>query len=460
MENPQLNTFFARISSGDFNCLILNLDTNGALVAQLQADLQNITSDNDLEELVERQKFHKGSWTRFNILVTSFLKYCKDVNPWSLWESSDLIFTYYQDLTNCLLNDNFPANSLVPLFQDTTEYAIVLAKRLDSKYRDLGTRQHQFLAYMSSVITKLFNSIKPRYEEPALRFQELPKKQQILLYTANKLNNIYMHIDSPSSCANIFKNVKPKSAIQSFSQYPIKEQIEYRYLLGRYYLLNHRVSNGFHQLNCAFSLLAVCVNKSPPNTATRRNLQRILNFLLPAAILFGKTPSWDLCRYYDPDSTNTFEQLVHAVKTGNMHSFNVWLAQHEHALRSRKLLILLLEKIPLLVYRNLIRRTVLTFCFPSNTNKIPYTILEEAVRISLGSSDGFQSIYTLIHTPENVPNLLESLVNLGLMKANCFPISKQCVFPKSDKIDFIFPAINEKLIAFFPLNNDDTWLDD
>ncbi|SCU93923.1 LAME_0F05468g1_1 [Lachancea meyersii CBS 8951] len=455
----QLSQLFDSLMTGNFACLSVNLNQNGRFVAELQAELQNIRTDKELEAMVENQKFEKGKWTRFNILVVSYLKFCQNVNPWSVWESSDLIFNYYQDLTNCLLNDSFPVDPLVTLFQDTTEYVIPLARELDSNYRELGTRQHQFLAHVSSVITKLFNSIKPRYEEPALRFDELPRKQQILLYTANRLNSIYMQIDSPASCANIFKNVKPKSAIQNFSQYPGRERIEYRYLLGRYYMLNHRVSNAFHQLNSAFALLIKCSAQTAGNAAVQRNKQRILRYLLPAGILFGKMPTPEICQLHGREMAQKYLALSHIVKSGSLHRFHVWLAQNEHELRRKGLLLVLLEKCPLLIYRSLIRRVIIDFCFPSDTNKISYSFLANGVQFSLGSLQGLKPIYSAIHAPENVANVLESLVNLGLFKANCFPLSEQCVFPKTDKIDYIFPSVNERLVAFFPLNSDDFWLD-
>ncbi|SCU91554.1 LAFA_0F04456g1_1 [Lachancea sp. 'fantastica'] len=458
----QVAQFLSSIESGDLGCLNINLNQNGRLVAELQAELLNGLSDKDIEAFVENRRFEGGKWTRFNMLIVSFMRYCKDVNPWSLWESSDLIFNYYQDLTNCILNDNFPVDPLVTIFQSTTEYVIPLARELDSKYREIDTREHQFLTHISSVVTKLFNSIKPRYEKPTVRFEELPQKQQILLYTANKLNNIYMQIGSPASCANIFKNVKPKSAIESFSQYPVHEQIEYRYLLGRYYMLNHRVSNAFHQLNSAYSLLVKYTANTAADPSVQRNKQRILRFLLPVGILFGKTPmnlEHQFLHGSGSESTHKYLELSHIVKSGCLRRFHVWMAQHEDELRRQKLLLLLLEKCPLLIYRSLFRRVIVDFCFSNDSNKISYAFLEIALRISLGSPQGLKPIYTMVHVPENVPNALESLVNIGLMKANCFPLSKQCVFPKAKKIDFIFPSVNEKLVAFFPFNGDDVWLD-
>ena len=40
-----------------------------------------------------------------------------------------------------------------------------------------------------------------------------------------------------------------------FNEYQVDQQIEYRYLLGRYYLLNSQVHNAFVQFNEAFQSL-------------------------------------------------------------------------------------------------------------------------------------------------------------------------------------------------------------
>ena len=169
------------------------------------------------------------------------------------------VFQYYQDLNTCLTNETtmYPIDSLVPLFTATTELVIPMAIRLDANHKIIGTRQHQFLTHIASIISKLFNSIKARVDDDKVEFDHLSGKQKVLLYISNKLNMIYFKINSPSSCANIFKNLKPKSNIYSFNQYPLTERIQYRYYLGRYYLLNHRMVNAFHQLNQCYELLAL-----------------------------------------------------------------------------------------------------------------------------------------------------------------------------------------------------------
>lgn len=454
-----LEQLFQQLHQNNVSVLSVDLGKNGRFVASLQQHLQaNNTTPGQLETLVENQAFHGGSWSRFNILIVSFLKYCKDVNPWSLWESSDLVFNYYQDLSNCLLNDSYSLENLVGLFKDTSDYVIPLASRLDQHYQTMGTKQYQFLTHVSSIISKLFNSTKARFDEPSKSFGELPGKQKILLYIVNRLNNIYFKIDSASSCSNIFKNTKHKSMVERFSEYPAREQVEYRYLLGRYYLLNHRISDSFHQLNSAFQMLAGQTTVSPQ---LQRNMYRVLKYLLPTGILFGKVPATAMVARVSTELAQMYSGLIRVVKEGNIGGFNQWLFTNEQLLRRDKLLLVLLEKLPILIYRNLIRRVIATVVIPQGSNKIPYQLIEHAVRFSTGPSHaGMSPIYNTIHSSGNVENILVTLINLSLFRGNCFPLNRMCVTMKTNNVNDIFPRVNEKIVAKFPLNNDDSWLDE
>lgn len=140
------------------------------------------------------------------------LNYAWDVDPWSAWSSSDLIFEFYQCLINCLINDNAPhIEMLIPVATRETEFIINLAGKLDSFHLQLHTRSHQFLSHISSILSRLFNSIKPPRGNASST--NIPGKQRILLYLVNKLNNIYFRIESPQLCSNIFKNFQPKACL-------------------------------------------------------------------------------------------------------------------------------------------------------------------------------------------------------------------------------------------------------
>ncbi|QLQ80301.1 hypothetical protein HG537_0D03020 [Torulaspora globosa] len=465
--------FYQDVRNGQFQVMLVDLEVNGHRIAALQRELHGngngyLMNDKALEEQVESQefRFNGKSWTRFNIMIISFLQFCRDVDPWSLWTSCDLIFKFYQDLGNCLLNDSYPIDPLVLLFRELTNYVVNLATILDDNSVKLNTRPHQFVSHTSAVISKVFNSIKPpRINEDGVTNGNtvgLPEKQRILLYLVNKLNNLYFRIESPQLCSNIFKNFKPKAMSSSFGQYPINEQIEYRYLLGRYYLLNHRVTNAFVQLNTAFNQLMLIATTARPDSQPqiKRNLSRILRYLVPAGLMLGKSPRIAYLSDIDANLSKKYASLLNHIRTGNIKALNAWLAHHETSLRKHHLLLILLEKLPMICYRNLIKTVVQTCTIPQNTGKIPYPQLETAFKLSLGPTTAQPiNIYTAIHRPDNVENVLVTLINLGLLRGNCFPILRLCVVKKTQEIKEILPPIQDRILTTFPLNSDDSWLD-
>ena len=477
-----LKQLFRDLSNGSFNCLSLNLETNGHRIAALQMELHgnndsNLLDDKAIETLVDSQSFRfhgKKDWTRFNIMVASYLQYCRDVNPWSISESYDVIFIFYSNLINCLLNDSYSIDAMDSVSQENTEYVIPIAIKLDNNYMMLGTRKNQFLSHTSSIISKLFNSIKPSRSldgetiQASPRFDQLPEKQRILLYLVNKLNNIYFRIRSPQLCSNIFKNFRPKSMVSKFSDYPVKEQIEYRYLLGRYYLLNNKVIDAFAQLNVAFRMLSIVgetLSLSLDGTPQlKRNLLRILKYLVPAGLIIGKLPRFWIIDSIDRELADMYSVVARHVRSGNIKGLNLWLQTHETRLREDHLLLILLEKLPMLTYRYLIRAVVQQWTIPQNTSRIPYQIVEQTLRLSIRADASTVShtkptIYNNIHTPDSAENILVTLINLNFLRSNCFPLLKTCVIKKTRDIGEVFPSIDEKIVSMFPLNSEDTWID-
>lgn len=464
-----LQQLFQDVRNGNYEVLSANLNQNGHRIAALQRELHadsRLVDDKSLEVSIESQNFQFSgkSWTRFTMMLVSFLQYCRDVNPWSTWESCDLIFKFYQDLSNCLLNDNYPTDCLVPLFMEMTEYVVPISIELDVNYMALKTDKNQFVSHTSSIISKVFNSVKPSrsaddddQERPT---SSLPEKQRILLYLVNKLVNLYFRIQAPQLCSNIFKNFKPKSMASSFRTYPIKQQIEYRYLLGRYYLLNHRVTNAFVQLSTAFNEL-VSITSTTDAPQVGRNLSRILRYLVPAGLIMGKIPRFDFISVMDSELSSKYSVLYQCIRSGRISGLNHWLKNHERQLCEEHLLLLLLEKLPMICYRNLVKTVLLNFVIPQNTGKLPYATLETAMKLSIGDTHikGID-IYSSIHSPANVENVLVTLINLGLLRGNCFPELSLCVVKKTQVICDILPLVQDRIVANFPLNPEDSWLDD
>ncbi|KAL3229768.1 Nuclear mRNA export protein THP1 [Nakaseomyces bracarensis] len=465
MMNYSVADLIGDLNNGVADVLSVDLARNGGRVAALQRDLQG-QNDKTLDNMIDGSKIvipgqdPKRRWTRLNILVVSFLKFCRDVDPWSTWNSVDLIFDHYSNLNNALLDDSYPVDFLTRLFLDETEYVTRISCELDSHNLQLGTKHNLFLSYTSSIISKLFNSIKPPRDGD---MGVIPQKQRLLLSIVNKLNNIYFRIDSPQLCSNIFKNFKPKSMFSNFREYPILQQIEFRYLLGRYYMINFRMTNSYVQLDNAFRMICAVIPKCP-GTQTQevmvRNLKRILKYLIPVGLTIGKIPNFERLVDYDQPLANRYYDLSKHIQSGNMKMVNMWLAQYESSLRRDHLLIPLLQKLPMIVFRNLIRKVAKYAIIPQNTNKIPYGLIRKSLEVSIGDENNNMSlIYNSIHKPEDVENILVTLINLGFLRGNCFPSLEVCVVKKTQNISEVFPEVTERIIKMFPLNSEDHWFD-
>lgn len=484
-----LNSFCDDISNKRFHVLRLDLSKNGHIIAALQSQLHlgngNKSSPGDdtfsyyddqrLVDMVKSSNFYSGKWTRFNIMIVSFLKFCQNIDPWSSWNSCDSIFQFYSDLNNCILNDTYPVDELIDIFIENTEYVIPFAELLDSNYRYLQVKRFQFLSYTSSVISRTFNSIKSQYPSSNIIHNQndrldqldstLSKKQQILLYLVNKLNNIYFMIQSPQLCSNIFRNFKPKSSIKNFNEYPMWQQIEYRYLLGRFYLLNNRVSNSFVQLNTSFNLLfkSYQIMNILDDPRSKRNLQRILKYLIPLGVIMGKLPNLSFVSkiLVEEENSLNYKELIQYVRSGNIFMMNQWLNSNEIILRKRHLFLILLEKLPMITYRYLLRRVIQIWSIEQHLNRLPYDIFEKCLRMSIkdDTEPTNISIFNSIHKSKNVENILVTLINLGYLRGNCFPLLQLCVFQRTTDINDILPSIENRMLTMFPLNHEDSWLD-
>lgn len=455
-----MDQLFASVRVGDFSTLDVDIRRNGSLILSVQKYLRlnGIRDRKALEKIVRGENFFENRWTRFNIVLESFLEYCRDVVPFSLWESCFPVIQYYEDVCRCLTNDStmYPVDSLVPVFRMATEAVIPMVTRLDENYTVIGTRPYQFLTHAASIISKLFNSIKSRADEDKVIFEHLSGKQQILLYIANKLNLIYFRMNSPSSCSNIFKNLKPKSNILSFKQYPVVEQVQYIYYLGRYFMLNHRVTNAFHQFNQCYKLLL----EFSDCPAKRSNMKKLLKFLVPCGIVIGKLPNLNLVAHVDPDLAQRYARLVNSIKAGNINDVFIWLFENEQWLKSSKLLLLMLEKIPVLTFRSLLRSIFIHYSLPRGTNKVPYSVIRPLLAKSIGAYPAaMPAMYRENFTPESLENILVTLSILQFWKGNVFPSLKVCVTMKTTDINLIFPNMNEKIVARFSPNPEEVWLE-
>ncbi|KAI5961519.1 hypothetical protein CANMA_003801 [Candida margitis] len=216
------------------------------------------------------QTSYDDDWPAFASVVSSFVKLCTEIDPWSVLQSFDLFTTYLNDLSIAFNNNNY-GWLLSGVIKSTIGLVTPWALQLDTQmfFKEHGGKYR--LNYIASVILKIFNNIR-------INDSNVYKKS-IILYLGNKLCFIYWKLDNPLLCRNIFSNMNNTSL--QLTDFPITEQLKYRYYLARYYFIKYELIE-------SFELLKWCLTR----TNSGKNQQLILELFVPISLVIGKTPNF------------------------------------------------------------------------------------------------------------------------------------------------------------------------
>jgi len=167
-------------------------------------------------------------------------------------------------------------------------------------------------------------------------------KKMGCLFLIVHLFKIYFRINNLRLCSNLVTIVKNPN-FPKLDVFPPAQTVAYNFYLGRLMIFEEQYDKAEECLDFA---LAHC---SSLHVANKR---RILQFLIPVKLLVGKYPQPRLLQKYKLEQ---FESLIHAIRTGNLKSFNESLEKHQEYYIKRGTF-LILEKLKTFVYRNLFRK--------------------------------------------------------------------------------------------------------
>lgn len=266
-------------------------------------------------------------WPAFSAVVSSFVKLCTEMDPWSLLQSFDLYTTYLNDLSIAFNNSKY-GWLLTGVLKSTIEIVTQWALQLDTQmfFKESGAKYR--LNYIASVILKMFNNIRINSND----------RESIMLYLGNKLCFIYWKLDNPLLCRNIFSNMNNTSL--KLADFPMNEQLKYRYYLARYYFIKYELME-------SFELLKWCLLRTHG-----KNQRLVLELFIPISLVIGKTPNFAAFKKYD--FINMYEEMSRSIQPGDLATFRSLVAKYYHYLKSKSLL-LLMNKMEILIYRNLIK---------------------------------------------------------------------------------------------------------
>ncbi|CAN6631852.1 hypothetical protein TRVA0_013S01530 [Trichomonascus vanleenenianus] len=271
--------------------------------------------------------------------------------------------------------------------------------------------------YISSVLLKIFNSIRAEKStgpgDQISRNASYETRQQVavtsrkavILFVANSLCRLYFNLRTPSSCANVFSNIH--TAKVKFAGFSQAEKVEYRYYLGRFYLMKNQLVSAYKHLRYSFDN---CLATSG------RNRQLILHYLIPASLLLGKLPSLYLLDSSGLDPV--YGPLVQAVRRCDYTSYMAYLEEEPRRswLLRRGLYVALRYRVEVLFHRNVLYQT---WKANDRKNVLSYQAITTAFALSkTGHPD------ELLHRQDTEFMLLESvlasLISQRLVRANIF----------------------------------------
>ncbi|CAM9021185.1 unnamed protein product [Wickerhamomyces anomalus] len=428
-----LDSFLGNVKSLTIDCAKTDVSTQlGSLlsinlsnqsiasqIASLQIELQS--NQLDIDQLVEQQSYFDGDWNAFTSIVTSYLKFAKDVEPNSILKSHDLLLNYYNDLSIGFLNNSF-GNHLSVLIYETTKILVPMMKKID-KYLNLLNNGKKFkrLIFISTILTKIFNHLRSLKGDS--------NKKNLIIFIVNNLNKIYFTINSPLLCANIFANMNLLNL--NFNKYPKSQQIEYRYILGRYYMIKNQLYKAYHHLNWSYMNSHKLYN--PQNTI------RILRYLIPISILIGKIPSLQILNISIEFQQN-YIPLIKYLKQGNHLQFQKTLYDNQLYFKSKFILILLIQRTKVLIFRNLFYK-IMTI---TQSTRFSYDELATSLLKSIGTQQqqsqtlGNDSImYQILNEPIDdlfVENVCVSLIENDLIRGNVLSRARTLVYLKKNHL--------------------------
>ncbi|QPG73460.1 hypothetical protein FOA43_000771 [Brettanomyces nanus] len=417
MSGYSLETFLVEVKQAiNTNSLNKVLSVNPATtkhIPLLQPLLQTY-EDKQLDSIIENFHFFDNNWPAFEIVLQKYLIFVRDLDPWSLLDSIDLLIAFYESISIALNNKQFNSY-LFPLTYDLTKMLIPLAKLVDNKMMKIENRSNNFprVSYLSTIMLKALNNIRSSpdlddHVNPSIKYTIF-----VLMYISITLCNIYIYIDSPMLCNNVFSNINVLGLDRSLIT--MSQLIKYRFVLGKFHLLQSHYYLAFHHFEWCF------LNSHSGSEV--RFLVSILKYLIPCGLLMGKVIDIrSLQNIVGNDEkgiklVNLYMPIIQYYKNGNLENFTRYVKVKRSYFIGLSLYVGFLQRIRILIIRNLLRN-VYRF-----TQGLKFEDVRRALEISLNSSQHKQMdqlwFYVITDQVDDkiTENILMALIDSNLIKA-------------------------------------------
>ncbi len=430
------------------------LDINPLTAKHLPALQQSLQSygDDQLGSMIENKHFYNNDWPAFEIMIEKYLIFAKNVDPWSLLNSIDLMIDFYSSLSVALNNKQFHT-ILFKLTYNVTNLIIPLTKFVDTKVMQIENRVNNYprLSYLSTIMLKVVNNIRGSPALDELGSSESRDTISVLMSVCVLLCNLYIFIDSPILCNNVFSNM---NVLRLDKRLTSKSQlINYRFVLGKFHLGQ---SNYF----LAYKHFIWCFENIHRDISVH-SLVKILKYLIPCGLLVGKVANIKLLEgliHNDEDGLQLiqiYRPLVGSYKSGDIKGFSDTMRRNRAYFIGLCLYVGFLQRVRILIMRNLILKVYKT------TGRLNFEDVESALNVSLDSRHqsaeaGNLSFYTITDQIDNsfTQSVLVALVDSNLIRAK-LTASRNIILSRTNP----FPNIYDIYKLKYKQSGKEGWLD-
>ncbi|KAJ1949160.1 hypothetical protein FBU59_001265 [Linderina macrospora] len=252
---------------------------------------------------------------------------------------------------------------------------------------------------------------------------QLPESKHMgALFVAGLLVRVSLKIGAMPPAHAAVSNVA--KAGLDFAYFSLRDQMTYKYWIGRYYLVCYRFEAAHRELEYAF-------NACP--AYHEHNKHAILRHLVVANMIRGRLPTHYLLTKYDVEPVYGF--LIHHFRQGNVAAFQTILMDNMEFFRSQGTFLILYERTEILMYRNVLKKVRNILAEGTQQHRaIPYkhilTAFQMASRNPNMDVPEMESIVSSLISQKYVHGYLfhhQQLLNLG--SKTQFPPIKDVILP-------------------------------
>lgn len=400
----------------------------------LKVLMKKIDSNGKYDLNNDTMKLNDYCYNNMNNFVHSFANCVINLDLQNSFNNIPFFWKYINDLLVIVLQiERYPpqiAHQLCDLFESSAVYFIDLFGLID----DDTCQEFNLKENITLLVFKLFQQLKPlqplvrefhpiydnvddfsRNQKQGPEGKVLPLKYRLLILLLPHLIKSFQN--NKIFLQTLNTNISLK--LTHLEEYELDSRTSYSFLVVNYFKALWLFLNKQDILGCLeileslLSKLAQLGKAIPTNEAIQLNYGLVLRVYAIVKLSIDEYIVSDLL-------PNNIRQLIKLVHDGRFSHFDRWLAENEEWLLNGQIYLFLVEKLLLIIFKNLIRITVSI----SKSNKLQFSTINIALKNSIGENliDYKCAILKNILLTWSQNNgwldLLETLISLNHIKGN------------------------------------------